>query len=187
MLMAIRLIAMPALGSPFRSCYQLRGLLSQRRFGCDGVSAEDGYEEAVAGVWKSVVSREDRMAIFTHVTVGTNDLAKARAFYDSVLAPLGYKRLTDLGDNGSIWGESAPEFFVLKPANGQPATFANGGTISFAAPSRAAVAEFHRAALAAGARDEGAVGPRGWAPNAYAGYVRDLDGNKLAAYCFKAE
>jgi catechol 2,3-dioxygenase-like lactoylglutathione lyase family enzyme len=41
------------------------------------------------------------MAIFTHVTVGTNDLAKARAFYDSVLAPLGYKRLKDLGDKGS--------------------------------------------------------------------------------------
>jgi catechol 2,3-dioxygenase-like lactoylglutathione lyase family enzyme len=54
------------------------------------------------------------MAIFTHVTVGTNDLAKARAFYDGVLGALGCKRLTDLGDNGSIWGESAPEFFVLK-------------------------------------------------------------------------
>lgn len=127
------------------------------------------------------------MAIFTHVTVGSNDLAKARSFYDAVLAPLGYKRLTDLGENGSIWGESAPEFFVLKPANGQPATHANGGTISFRAPSRAAVGAFHKAALAAGGVDEGAVGPRGWAPNAYAGYVRDLDGNKLAAYCFAAE
>jgi catechol 2,3-dioxygenase-like lactoylglutathione lyase family enzyme len=127
------------------------------------------------------------MAIFTHVTVGTNDLAKARTFYDAVLAPLGLKRLKDLGDNGSIWGEAAPEFFVLKPANGQPASHANGGTISFAAPSRAAVAAFHKAALAAGGKDEGAVGPRGWAPNAYAGYVRDLDGNKLAAYCFKPE
>ena len=74
------------------------------------------------------------MAIFTHVTVGTNDLAKARAFYDSVLGTLGYKRLNDLGDNGSIWGESAPEFFVLKPANGQPASHANGGTIRH--PSR---------------------------------------------------
>ena len=79
------------------------------------------------------------MAIFTHVTVGTNDLAKARAFYDAALAPLGLKRLRDLGDNGSIWGADAPEFFVLKPANGQPASVANGGTISFAAPSRAAV------------------------------------------------
>ena len=90
------------------------------------------------------------MAIFTHVTVGTNDLAKARLFYDGVLAPLGYKRLNDLGENGSIWGESAPEFFVLKPANGNHATIANGGTISFRAPNRAAVAAFHKAALAAG-------------------------------------
>jgi catechol 2,3-dioxygenase-like lactoylglutathione lyase family enzyme len=88
--------------------------------------------------------KEETMAIFTHVTVGTNDLAKARAFYDAVLAPLGYKRLNDLGDNGSIWGESAAEFFVLKPSNGQPATFANGGTISFVAPDRAAVAAFHK-------------------------------------------
>jgi catechol 2,3-dioxygenase-like lactoylglutathione lyase family enzyme len=127
------------------------------------------------------------MAIFTHVTVGTNNLAKARLFYDGVLAPLGYKHLNDLGENGSIWGESAPEFFVLKPANGNPATIANGGTISFRAPNRAAVAAFHKAALAAGGADEGAVGPRGWAPNAYAGYARDLDGNKIAAYCFVAD
>jgi len=127
------------------------------------------------------------MAIFSHVTVGTNDLAKARAFYDNVLAPLGLKRLTDLGDNGSIWGQNDPEFFVLKPANGLPATYANGGTIGFLAPNRAAVAEFHRRALAAGSVDEGAVGPRSWKPNAYAGYVRDLDGNKIVAYCFNAE
>ena len=127
------------------------------------------------------------MAIFTHVTVGTNDLEKARSFYDAVLTPLGYKRLSDLAENGSIWGESAPEFFVLRPANGKPATIANGGTISFVASNRAAVAAFHKAALAAGGVDEGAVGPRGWAPNAYAGYARDLDGNKIAAYCFAAE
>ena len=127
------------------------------------------------------------MAIFTHVTVGTNDLPKARAFYDAVLAPLGYKRLSDLGENGSIWGQSDPEFFVLKPANGQPATHANGGTISFVAPNRAAVAEFHKAALAAGGKDEGPVGPRSWHPHAYGAYVRDLDGNKLATYCLKPE
>jgi catechol 2,3-dioxygenase-like lactoylglutathione lyase family enzyme len=127
------------------------------------------------------------MAIFTHVTVGTNDLARARAFYDAVLAPLGYKRLRDFGERGSCWGETTEEFMVLTPADGNPATAANGGTISFVAPSRAAVAEFHRAALAAGGKDEGAVGPRGAWPNAYAGYVRDLDGNKLAAYCLKPE
>lgn len=127
------------------------------------------------------------MAIFTHVTVGTNDLQRARTFYDKVLGALGYKRLTDLGENGSIWGESAPEFFVLKPANGLPSNWGNGVTVSFVAPTRAAVAKFHKEALALGAKDEGAVGPRSWHPTAYAGYLRDLDGNKIAAYCFNAE
>src|SRR6202521_4516068 len=125
------------------------------------------------------------MAIFTHVAVGTNDLAKARAFYDSVLAPLGYRRLKDFGDGGSCWGQTTEEVMVLKPADGKPATFANGGTISFEAPSRAAVAAFHSAALAAGGKDEGAVGPRGFWPDAYAGYCHDLDGNKIATYCRK--
>ena len=127
------------------------------------------------------------MAMFTHVTVGTNDLNRARNFYDAVLAPLGYKRLKDLGDRGSCWGVDKEEFIVLTPADGKGASAANGGTVSFAAPSRAAVAAFHKAALAAGSPDEGAVGPRGFWPNAYAGYCRDPDGNKLAAYCTKAE
>ena len=127
------------------------------------------------------------MAMFTHVTVGTNNLNRARTFYDAVLAPLGYKRLKDLGDRGSCWGVDKEEFIVLTPADGKPASAANGGTVSFLAPSRAAVAAFHKAALAAGAPDEGAVGPRGFWPDAYAGYCRDLDGNKLAAYCTKAE
>lgn len=127
------------------------------------------------------------MSVFTHATVGTNDLSRARHFYDEVLAPLGIKRVADLGENGSIWGTEKPSFFVLKPANGQPATVGNGVTISFEAPNRESIRQFHAAALAKGAKDEGAVGPRDWAPNAYAGYVRDLDGNKLAVYCFNAE
>ena len=125
------------------------------------------------------------MSVYTHVTVGTNDLSKARTFYDNVLGKLGYKRITDLGGNGSIWGEDAPSFFVLKPANGQPATVGNGVTVSFEAPSRSAVDAFHSAALAAGGQDEGAPGTRDWAPNAYASDTRDPDGNKLAVYCFK--
>ncbi|SFP72259.1 Catechol 2,3-dioxygenase [Nitrosomonas cryotolerans] len=125
------------------------------------------------------------MSIFTHVTVGTNDLDQARIFYDLVLAELNIKRISDLGDRGSIWGIDTPAFFVLKPANGQPASVGNGITISFEAPSRAAVDAFHAAALAAGCPDEGAPGPRNWAPNAYAAYTRDIDGNKLAVYCFK--
>lgn len=127
------------------------------------------------------------MTVFTHVTVGTNNLDKARAFYDDVLGEIGLKRIADLGENGSIWGQDAPSFFVLKPANGQRATVGNGVTVSFEAPNRASIDAFHSTALLAGAKDEGAAGTREWAPNAYAAYVRDLDGNKLAVYCFKPE
>lgn len=126
------------------------------------------------------------MSIFTHVTVGTNDLNQSRVFYDDVLAELGLKRIADLGDNGSIWGEDAPSFFVLKPLNGEPASVGNGVMVSFEAPNRNAVDAFHAAALAAGCPDEGAPGTRDWADNAYAAYTRDTDGNKLAVYCFKA-
>lgn len=125
------------------------------------------------------------MSIYTHVTVGTNDLHKAREFYDTVLGKLGQKRIADLAENGSIWGVEAPSFFVLKPANGAPASVGNGVTVSFEAPNRAAIDAFHAAALGAGGSDEGAPGTRDWAPHAYAAYARDLDGNKLAAYCFK--
>lgn len=127
------------------------------------------------------------MTTFTHVTVGTNDLEAARNFYDKVLATLGWTRIADLGDKGSIWGDGKPSFFVLKPINGQPATVGNGVTISFEAATPAAVHAFHEAALALGGPDEGAVGPRNWAPHAYAGYTRDPEGNKIAVYCFAAE
>jgi catechol 2,3-dioxygenase-like lactoylglutathione lyase family enzyme len=127
------------------------------------------------------------MTAFTHLTVGTNDLEASRSFYDNVLATLGWSRVADLGDNGSIWGKGKPSFFSLKPANGQPASVGNGVTVSFEAPNRAAVQAFHETALGLGSPDEGAVGPRGWAPNAFAAYTRDPDGNKLAVYSFTEE
>ena len=58
------------------------------------------------------------MSMFTHLVIGTNDLPKAQAFYDGVLATLGAKRLMDMGDKASIWGVDAPQFMVTKPANG---------------------------------------------------------------------
>src|SRR3546814_19944605 len=67
-----------------------------------------------------------------------------------------------------------------------PATHANGGTISFAAPSRAAVHEFHKRALAGGGTDEGAPGPRSFSTTAYGAYIRDLDGNKICTFCYPA-
>jgi catechol 2,3-dioxygenase-like lactoylglutathione lyase family enzyme len=126
------------------------------------------------------------MSILTHVVVGTNDVERARKFYDAVLATLGSKRLMNFDDAASLWGKDAPEFMVTKPANGLSATWANGGTIGFAAPTRAAVNEFHKVALSLGGKDEGAPGPRAFTPTAYGAYVRDPDGNKLCAYCFAA-
>ncbi|MDT8398421.1 MAG: VOC family protein [Pseudomonadales bacterium] len=123
------------------------------------------------------------MAIFTHITVGTNNLEAARKFYDSVLEPLGLKRTADM-EKASIWGG---EFFVLNPSDGNPASAGNGLTVSFVAPSRAAVDAFHANALAAGGKDAGAPGPRSFAPNAYVAYARDLDGHKIVAVCMKAE
>ena len=74
------------------------------------------------------------MSILTHVVVGTNDVERARKFYDAVLATLGSKRLMNFDDAASLWGTEGPEFMVTKPGNGQPASFANGGTISKATP-----------------------------------------------------
>ncbi len=127
------------------------------------------------------------MAIFTHVCVGTNDLSRSRRFYDAALAPLGIGNLGPFGDSAILYGAQGPEFLVMKPRDGKPATHANGGTIGFAAATRAAVHAFHSAALANGGTDEGAPGPRTFTPTAYAAYVRDPDGNKLCAYCFAAE
>ncbi|SFH63006.1 VOC family protein [Albimonas pacifica] len=119
---------------------------------------------------------------FTHVTVGTNDIEASRRFYDTVLGALGWRRIRDQGDSGSFWGPDAPCFMATRPRNGEAATVGNGTTISFAAPDHAAVRAFHAAALALGMPDEGAPGPRPWAPGALAAYTRDPDGNKLAVY-----
>jgi len=122
------------------------------------------------------------MPIFTHITVGTNNLDKARIFYDKVLAPLGLKRLHDM-DNGSFWGVDAPEFFVLKPRDGKPATVGNGSTIGFRAPNKKAIDDFYAIALQEGGKDEGPPGKRDFVPGLYAAYVRDLDGHKILASC----
>jgi len=122
------------------------------------------------------------MPIFTHITVGTNNLDKARIFYDKVLAPLGLKRLHDM-DNGSFWGVDAPEFFVLKPRDGKPATVGNGSTIGFRAPNKKAIDDFYAIALKEGGKDEGPPGKRDFVPGLYAAYVRDLDGHKILASC----
>lgn len=127
------------------------------------------------------------MSILTHITLGTRDLERAKAFYDRVLEPLNFKAL--FVHEGKIcgWGVDTPQFMVGYPRNGEPATASNGLTIGLAAPNRAAVREFHRRALELGGTDEGAPGPRPVAPDAYAAYIRDPDGHKIVASCRKPE
>jgi catechol 2,3-dioxygenase-like lactoylglutathione lyase family enzyme len=124
------------------------------------------------------------MGIFTHCVLGANDVAKSRKFYDATLGTLGIKNLGPMGENAFLYGQGSPEFVVTKPANGQAACHANGGTLGFVAPTRASVHEFHKAGLANGGTDEGAPGPRSFTPTAYAAYLRDPAGNKICAYCF---
>src|SRR5579871_3723429 len=112
--------------------------------------------------------------MFTHVMVGSNDIPRSRTFYDAVLGALGHKR-NPARDMPLIYTAPTGTFMVRTPLNGVNATYANGGTVGFQASSRKAVDEFHKAALANGGKCEGPPGPRQFAPNAYAAYVRDPD------------
>lgn len=126
--------------------------------------------------------------MFSHIIVGARDLGRMSAFYDAALAPLGLVRAEaedDGGPPGALWlrpGRAWPQFYVQVPFNGLPATWGNGCQVSFAAPSREAVAQAWAAALAAGGTDEGAPGPRpNYGADYYGAYCRDPEGNKL---CF---
>ena len=116
-----------------------------------------------------------------YTTFGTNDIARAGRFYDGLLAELGAKRAMEM-DGFIAWatGPGAPMVAVIKPFDKKPATVGNGVMVALAAKSKAQVDALHRKALELGGKDEGAPGPRG--DGFYAGYFRDLDGNKLNAF-----
>ena len=117
-----------------------------------------------------------------YVTLGTNDLRRAAAFYDALLAEIGAKRQMEF-ERGISWGvsTSTPGLGVMKPFDGKPATVGNGVMVAFYVDSKDKVDRVHAKALALGAQDEGPAGPRG--DGFYAGYFRDLDGNKLNVFC----
>ncbi len=117
-----------------------------------------------------------------YVTLGTNDLPRAAAFYDTLLAEVGAKRLMDFG-RGIAWGHSMdrPSLGIMTPYDGQPATVGNGVMVAIVVDSKEMVDRVHAKAMALGAKDEGPAGPRG--EGFYAGYFRDLDGNKLNVFC----
>ena len=123
-----------------------------------------------------------------YVTLGTNALPRARAFYGKVLAALGLVDLRPDAEEGCYGraGDADPSLYIVTPYDGQPATNGNGTMLALAAPTRAAVRAFYEAALANGGSDEGAPGLR-YAENFYSCYVRDPDGNKLSAVCDRPE
>lgn len=132
--------------------------------------------------------------MLSYVYFGTKDLAKASAFYDAVLEPLGMQRCIT---NDPAWdrisagwgiyedgGARELAFWIGTPFDGRPATAGNGCMVAFSAHTRKAIDDFYAAALLNGGQCAGAPGLRlHYAPDFYAAYVRDPDGNKIAAVC----
>ena len=116
-----------------------------------------------------------------YVTLGTNDLQRAAAFYDDLLAVIGAKRFMET-DTFIAWGvdPALPGLALSKPFNGEAATAGNGTMVALAVDSKEKVHAVYDKAMELGARDEGPAGPRG--EQFYAGYFRDPDGNKLNVF-----
>jgi len=126
-------------------------------------------------------------SIISHISIGTNQLERAVAFYDSVLATLGCKQMMNY-PGAVAYGREFPEFWVQTPIDGRPANVGNGTHFGFVANSKEAVHAFHAAALAAGGTDDGAPGPRPDYTDAYYGcFIRDLDGHKIEATYWNEE
>lgn len=118
-----------------------------------------------------------------YVTLGTNNYDAAAKFYDELLAVIGASRFME-SDRFIAWAVSPtqPSLGIIKPFDGQAATVGNGTMVSLVVNSREKVDALHAKALALGGKDEGPAGPRGDS-GFYAGYFRDLDGNKLNVFC----
>jgi predicted lactoylglutathione lyase len=127
----------------------------------------------------SIVDQEPTM--IGYVTLGTNDIQRAAKFYDTLLGTLGATRMME-ADDFIAWSApgGGPALSVIQPFDKKPATVGNGVMVALVMDSREKVDAFHAKALSLGAKDEGAPGPR--SDTFYAGYFRDLDGNKLNAF-----
>lgn len=124
--------------------------------------------------------------MFSHVTIGTNDLDKACAFYDAVLLPLQLRRRAVAPDGGppaACWettDSALPRFYAYVPFDGTPAKAGNGSMVAFYATSTDAVDRSYAAGLLAGGSDKGAPGPRPhYGAGYYGAYLCDPDGNKV--------
>ncbi|TLY53622.1 MAG: VOC family protein [Gammaproteobacteria bacterium] len=116
-----------------------------------------------------------------YVCVGTNNLPRATKFYDELLGTIGAKRWM-ASDRFVAWScaPDKPGFSIAMPYDGKPATVGNGVMAALIVDSKEKVDALYKKALELGGTDEGPAGPRG--DGFYAGYFRDLDGNKLNAF-----
>jgi catechol 2,3-dioxygenase-like lactoylglutathione lyase family enzyme len=120
--------------------------------------------------------------MFDHISIGVADIARARRFYDQVLKPLGFSLLSD-GETSLGYGKTTVGLWILAVEHPVPADKSSGLHFCFAAPDVRSVADFHKAAIAAGGRDNGVPGHRpDYGNDYYAAYVIDPDGYRLEAY-----
>lgn len=127
--------------------------------------------------------------MIAYVTVGADDIARAKRFYSAFLPALGFGLKE--GPEGLSYalpvpaGQSPmlPDFYVKPTFDGGPATAGNGAMVAFEASCQNQVRDLHAAALAAGGADEGAPGFRtSYGPQFFVGYLRDPQGNKIALF-----
>ena len=118
-----------------------------------------------------------------YVTLGTNDVDRAIAFYDAVFQPMEAKRFA-INERITLWSRAKgePMLGISIPFDGEAATSGNGTMVAVNVGDKAMVDSVYGKALEAGGQDEGAPGLRG-SGNFYGGYFRDPDGNKLVVYC----
>jgi predicted lactoylglutathione lyase len=128
------------------------------------------------------VNKPGEIIMIGYVTIGTNDLARAASFYDALLGEMGAKRMME-NEQFVAWSvkQDQPGLGVTMPFDKKPATVGNGVMVALMVDSTAKVDALHRKAMQLGGSNEGAPGPRG--EGFYAGYFRDLDGNKLNFFC----
>lgn len=121
--------------------------------------------------------------MFSHVMIGSNDIARSKKFYDAVFGAMGAKPGAEDAKGRLIYVHNGGRFMVSKPIDGKPATHSNGGTIGFTMDSQEQADAWHKAGVANGGKSiedppgirQGAAGPM------YLAYLRDPDGNKLCA------
>lgn len=123
--------------------------------------------------------------MFSHIMIGSNDIARSKKFYDAVFVAMGAKPGTEDAKGRLIYTHNGGRFMVTKPIDGKPATAANGGTIGFSMTDAQQAEAWHKAGVAnGGTAIEDPPGARqGAAGQMYLAYLRDPDGNKLCALC----